>query len=181
MKRLPLLSLCLVFTLGVACSNPSQESAPAPTQQLQVKKRTQALGAVTLVEVPVSHAVLEAAGENARVRAFEIQAADDTYSVEDVAQAALQQGVSDPVSLPWQVGQSRDRDETRSALRYLNAVVPAIEADVGTDEAYRSGYYHWFRSNTAESCDLGDAYFLIFKELGTAKAFVIETQGVTEC
>jgi hypothetical protein len=40
MKRLLLLPLSLVATLGIGCNHPSQEDAPAPTQQTQVKKRT---------------------------------------------------------------------------------------------------------------------------------------------
>ena len=65
MKHLPLLSLPLLVTLGVGCSNPSQESAPAPTSAMQTKKRTQALSNVSLVEVPVSTVVQASVGENA--------------------------------------------------------------------------------------------------------------------
>ena len=190
MKSLPLLSLSLMATLGVGCSNPAQESAPAPTQQAQIKKRTQALGAVSLREVPVSPAVLTAAGEDARVRSFEIDAEEGSYTVEEVAQVALQQGVTDPVTLPWQVGVERDREETRTSLRYLNGVVPAIEAELGAEVEYRTGYYHWFRPITEESCHFGDALFLTFPGVageepsGVArpgKVFVIETEGTTEC
>ncbi len=179
MKRLPLLSLPLLVTLGVGCSNPSQENAPAPTAKTQVKKRVQALSNVSLVEVPVSPAVQVAAGENATVRAFEITSTDGTFTMDEAVAAALQQGASDPANLPWQAGIVRDRVETLSTLRYLNELMPTIEAEVGTGEEYQSGYYHWFQSRTQDSCGLGDLYVPVFGQ--SRKLYVIEATGTTEC
>ena len=178
MKSLPLLSLCLAVTVGVGCSNPAQESTPA-AQQGPVKKRSQALSSVELREVPVSTAVLAAAGDNARVREFEVVSAEGTFTSDEVVAAALQQGASDPVSLPWQAGLTRDQDETRTSLRYLESLLPAIEAEVGTQEEYHTGYYHWFQAKTEDACDLGDLYTPYFA--GSRKVFVIEATGTTEC
>lgn len=179
MKRLPLLSLSLLVSLGVGCSNPSQENAPAPTAKTQTKKRSQALTNVSLTEVPVSPAVQAAAGEGARVRVFEITSTDGTFTKDDVVAAALQMGASDPVSLPWQLGSMRDQEQTRSTLRYLNELMPTIEADVGTGEEYQSGYYHWFQARTEDACDLGDLYIPVFEQ--SRKVYVIEASGTTEC
>jgi hypothetical protein len=181
MKRLPLLSLSLVATLGVGCSNPSQEDAPAPTQQVQVKKRTQALssGRVTLEEVPVSAAVLAAAEGHATVRTFRIVASEAGVSVGEIAAAAHLAGASDPANLPWELGPERGQEETREALKYLSALVPAIEAEVGTGEVYSSGYEHWFQMSGQDFCNHGDFYSLVFKEAGLV--FVIEASGGAEC
>jgi hypothetical protein len=179
MKRLPLLSLSLLVTLGVGCSNPSPEDASAPTEKNQIQRRTQALEGVSLVEVPVPPAVRAAAGEDATVRAFEITSAEGTFTVEEVMAAALQQGASDPVNLPWQASQARNRQDTRSTLRYLNGLVPAIEAEVGTGEEYQSGYYHWFQARAQDSCGLGDLYVPVFVQ--ARKVYVIEATGTTEC
>ncbi|MFL5347198.1 MAG: hypothetical protein ACJ8AT_20640 [Hyalangium sp.] len=179
MKPLPLLSLCLLVTLGVGCSNPSQENAPAPTAKTQLKKRSQALTNVSLVEVAVSPAVQAAAGGNATVRAFEISSADGSFTRDDVVAAALEQGASDPVNLPWHAGVTRDRLETLSTLRYLNNLMPAIEAEVGTGEEFQSGYYHWFQQRAEDSCGLGDLYIPVFEQ--SRKVYVIEATGSTEC
>lgn len=180
MKRLPLLSLSLVAALGVGCSNPSQEDASAPTEQLQMKERTQALTGVTLHEVPVSAEVLAATEGEATVRAFRIEVSEGTSaSVEELVTAALEEGSSDAVNLPWQVGVERDQGETRAALKYLNALVPTIEAQVGTGEQYRSGYRHWFQTTAPDVCSHGDFYGLVFREAGLV--FVIEATGNAEC
>ena len=179
MKRLPLLSLSLLVTVGVGCSNPSQENAPAPTAKTQLKKRSQALTNVSLVEVPVGPAVQAAAGGNATVRAFQITSADGTFTKDDVVAAALEQGASDAVNLPWQLGMTRDQLETRSTLRYLNELMPNIEAEVGTGEDYQSGYYHWFQARTEDMCGLGDLYVPVFEQ--SRKVYVIEATGTTEC
>jgi hypothetical protein len=180
MKRLPLLSLFLIATLGVGCSKSSQEDAPAPTEQMQVKKHTQALTGITLQEVPVSAEVLAAAGEGTTVRAFHIEAAEGvSASVEELVTAALEEGGSDPVNLPWQAGVERDREETRLALKYLEELVPTIEAQVGTDEEYRSGYRHWMMQTAQDFCGHGDFYGLVFQQAGML--FIIEATGGTEC
>lgn len=179
MKRLPLLSLSLLVTLGVGCSSQSQDNAPAPTAKTQLKKRSQALTNVGLTEIPVSPAVQAAAGAGATVRAFEITSADGTFTRDDVVAAALDQGASDPVNLPWQAGVTRDRLETLSTLRYLNELMPTIEADVGTGEEYQSGYYHWFQQRAEDSCGLGDLYVPVFEQ--SRKVYVIEATGTTEC
>jgi hypothetical protein len=181
MKRLPLLSLSLVATFGIGCSNPSQEDAPAPTAQVQTKKRTQALGnsRVTLEEIPVSASVQAAAAGEATVRAFRIVSSEEGATVGDIVAAAHLAGASDPANLPWQSGLERGKDETRAALKYLNALVPTIEAEVGTGEAYRSGYQHWFQMSAQDLCNHGDFYSLVFKEAGLV--FVIEASGAAEC
>jgi hypothetical protein len=181
MKRLPLLSLSLVATLGVGCSNPSQEDAPAPTQQVQAKKRTQALSnsRVALQEVPVSAAVQAAAAGQATVRAFRIGSSEQGVSLGEITAAAHLAGASDPADLPWELGAERGRQETRAALKYLDALVPAIEAEVGTGEVYSSGYQHWFQRSAQDLCNHGDFYSLVFKEAGLV--FVIEASGDAEC
>jgi len=180
MKRLPLLSLSMVVALGIGCSNPSQEDAPAPTQQVQVKKRKQALSSrVTLEEVPVSAALQAAAGGEATVRAYRIVSSEADVTVAEIVTAAHSVGASDPESLPWQAGEERGKEETRAALKYLNALVPAIEAEVGTGEAYTSGYEHWFQMTAQDLCSHGDFYGLVFKEAG--RVFVIEASGSAEC
>ncbi len=178
MKRLLLLSLSLVATLGVGCSNPPpQDPPPAP---MAVKKRTQALTGVTLREEPVSADVLAATEGEATVRVFRYEVAEGiSPTVEELVTAALEEGGSDVVNLPWQAGPERDRDETRGALKYLNALVPAIEAQVGTGEQYRSGYRHWFQMTTADVCSHGDFYGLVFREAG--RVVVIEATGNASC
>ena len=178
MKRLPLLSLSLVAALGVGCSNPPpQDPPPAP---MAVKKRTQALTGVTLHEEPVPTEVIAAAGGEATVRAFRFEVVEGiTPMVDELVTAALEEGGSDAVNLPWQVGIERDREETRGALKYLNQLVPAIEAQVGTGEQYRSGYRHWFQMTAPDVCDHGDFYGLVFREAG--RVFVIEATGRAEC
>lgn len=180
MKRLPLLSLSLMAALGVGCSNPSQQDAQAPTQQMQVKKRTQALTGVTLHEVQVSEAVQLAAGGQVTVRAYRFEVAEGaTASVEELVQAALEESGADTVNLPWEVGLERDQEETRVALKYVSAVVGAIEAQVGTGEQYRSGYRHWFQQASEDVCNHGDFYGLVFQQAGLI--FVIEATGNAEC
>jgi hypothetical protein len=180
MKRLPLLSLSLVAALGVGCSSPSQQDAPEPTGQMQLKKRTQALVGVTLQEVPVSAEIQAATEGEATVRAFRIQVAEGlSPSVEELVTAALEEGGSDVINLPWQAGLERNRDETRAALKYLNTLVPAIEAQVGTGEQYRSGYRHWFQMTAPDVCSHGDFYGLVFREAGLV--FVIEATGSASC
>jgi hypothetical protein len=180
MMRLPLLSLTLVAALGVGCSSPSPQDALAPTQQMQMKKRTQALTGVTLQRVEVSEAVLAAAGGEVSVRAYRFEVAEGTSaSVEDLVQAAFEEEGTDTVSLPWEVGLERDQDETRVALKYVSALVEAIEAQVGTGEQYRSGYRHWFQQTSEDVCSHGDFYGLVFQEAGLV--FVIEATGNAEC
>lgn len=177
MNRVPLLSLCLVVAFGVGCSNPAQESAPAPTQQLQVKRSTQALEGMALRELPVSAEVLAATEGAATVRTFAIDAAPGEYTVDQVVAAAFQQAASDPVNLPWQAGVTQNREDSHVTLRYLNTLLPVIETEVGTDEEYSTGSYHWFRSQTEDSCELGDLYTVVF----AGKVYVIESRGLTEC
>lgn len=181
MKRLLLLPLSLVATLGFGCSNPSQDDAPAPTQQTAVKKRTQALGdsRVTLQEVAVSEAVRAAAGSQATVRAFQIVSAEEGVTVAEIASAAHVVGASDAANLPWQAEAERGKDDTRRALKYLDALMPAIEAEVGTGEEYGSGYQHWFQASGEDVCNHGDAYSLVFKQAG--RVYVVEAAGATEC
>ena len=180
MKRL-LLPLSLVATLGFGCSNPAQEDAPEPTQQTQVKKRTQALGTprVNLEEVAVSEAVRTAAGSEATVRAFRIVSSEEGVTVAEIVSAAHLAGASVPANLPWELGQERGKDETRRALKYMNALVPAIEAAVGSGEEYQSGYKHWFQDSGQDLCNHGDFYSLVFKQAGLV--YVIEASGATEC
>lgn len=181
MKRLLLLPLSLVATLGFGCSNPSQGDAPTPTQQTQVKKRTQALSdsRVRLEEVEVSAAVREAAGSEATVRAFRIVSAEEGVTEGELTAAAHLSGASDPANLPWQAEEARNKEDTRRALKYLNTLVSAIEAEVGTDEEYNSGYQHWFQTSGEDLCNHGDFYSLVFKQAGLV--FVIEASGATEC
>ncbi|HYH97908.1 hypothetical protein [Hyalangium sp.] len=179
MKRLPLLTLSLVGMLSVGCSKPIEGDAPTPTEQRQVKKRTQALGGVTLQEVPVSAAVLAAAEGQVTVRVFQIGASEEALSLGAVLAAAHQQGASDPVSLPWELGLERDHEETHLALKYLNELVPTIEAEVGTGEEYHSGSYHWFRMTTPEFCNHGEFHGLYFEQAGLM--VVIEDEGGAEC
>jgi hypothetical protein len=180
MKRLPLLSLSLVAALGVGCSSPSQQDAPEPTQQMQMKKRTQALTGVTLQRVEVSEAVQAAAGGEVIVHAFRFEVAEGTSAtVEELVTAALEEGGPDTANLPWEVGLERDQEETRVALKYVSALVDAIEAQVGTGEQYRSGYRHWFQQTSEDVCSHGDFYGMVFQETGLM--FVIEAAGNTEC
>lgn len=180
MKRLPLLSLSLVATLGVGCSSPSPQDAPAPTEQQQMKRRTQAVTGVTLQEVPVSPEVLAAADGEATVRAYRIAVSEGTsVSLEELVTSALEEGGSDAMNLPWQVGPGRNREETRAALKYLDTLVQAIEAQVGTGEPYHSGYRHWFQTTAQDVCSHGDFYGLVFREAGLV--FVIEATGSTSC
>jgi hypothetical protein len=180
MKRLPLLSLSLVaVSLGVGCSSSSQENASAPTPEIQVKRRTQALSAVTLSEVEPGAEVLAAAGGNATVRAFVIESAEGEYTADDVRAAALQQGASDSLNLPWEPSPAMDREDARASLRYLDTLLPAIEASVGTDEEYSTGYFHWFLPQAQDTCGHGDLYVPVFT--GARKVFVIEATGTTEC
>lgn len=180
MKRLLLLSLSMVAALGVGCSSPSQQDAPAPTQQIQMKKRTQALTGVTLQGVEVSEAVLAAAGGEVAVHAYRFEVAEGTSaSVEDLVTAALEEVGADTVNLPWEVGLERDQEETRVALKFVSALVDAIEAQVGTGEQYRSGYRHWFQQTSEDICSHGDFYVLVFQEAGLV--FAIEAAGNAEC
>lgn len=176
MNRLPLLSLSLVVTLGVGCSNPSQEDAPAPTQQL--KKRSQSIQGIALTEEPVSAEVQAAAGHST-VRTFRVESTQGTYAVQDVVTTAFELGASDPVNRPWELGVERDQEETRAALRYLDGLVEAIETEMGPAASYRSGYYHWFQRMTLDACDHGDFYGLVFE--GSNKVYIIEATGNTEC
>ena len=65
------------------------------------------------------------------------------------------------------------------ALKYLEGVVPAIEAEVGTGEQFRSGYYHWWQSAWFDRCNHGDFYGVVFPQAG--KVFILEVAGTTEC
>lgn len=180
MKSFPLLSLSLLATLGVGCSNSPQQDTQAPTQQIQMKKRTQALTGVTLHEVPVSEAVQAAAGGEVTVRSFQFVLAEGaSASVDELVQAALEESGSDTVNLPWQVGLERDHDETHVALKYVSALVDAIEAQVGTNEQFRSGYRHWFQQTTEDVCSHGDFHGLVFQE--ARLIFVIEGTGNADC
>jgi hypothetical protein len=180
MKPIPLISLTLIATLSGACSSPSDPSAPEAAEQAAPRKKvSQALGGVTLVEVAVSPAVQAAAGNQAVVRAFQLQVSEGgSASVAEVMPVALQQAASN-ASKPWRADPERNAEETRTALKYLEAVVPAIEAEVGTGEAFRSGYYHSWEAAGFERCNHGDFYGLVFPQAG--KVFTIEAAGTTEC
>jgi hypothetical protein len=180
MKRISLISLTLAATLSVACSSQSDQSAPESVEQAGPRKKvSQALGGITLVEVPVSAEVQAAAGSQATVRAFQIQAAEGSrVSVAEVMPAALQHGASD-LSKAWQADPERNMEETRAALKYLESVVPAIEAEVGTGEAFRSGYYHSWEQATFDRCHHRDFYGVLFPQAG--KVFTIEAMGDTDC
>ena len=97
----------------------------------------------------------------------------------EIVAAAHLAGASDPANLPWETGLERGKDETRAALKYLNALVPAIEAEVGTGEEYQSGYQHWVQMSAQDLCNHGDFYGLVFKDAG--RVFVIEASGAAEC
>jgi hypothetical protein len=178
MKRLPLISMTLLATLGVACSSPSDSSAPEAVEQVAPRKQvSQALSTVTLVEVPVSAAVQAAAGSEATVRAFEIQAAPGaSFTVADVMPVALQQGASD-LSKDWKVLPERNKEETREALRYLESLVPAIEAELGASVEYSSGYYHSWEAAGFELCHHRDFYGVVAGD----KVFTIEGSGNVGC
>jgi hypothetical protein len=180
MKRISLISLTLIATLSSACSSQSDQSPPESEQQAAPRKSvSQALGGVALAEVPVSAAVQAAAGGLATVRAFQIQVSEGgSASVADVMPVALQRGVSD-LSKGWQADPERNTEDTRAALKFLEGVVPAIEAEVGTGEAFSSGYYHSWEAAGLDRCNHGDFYGLVFPEAG--KVFTIEVAGTTEC
>lgn len=178
MKRFSLLALSLAATLSVACSKDAQEDAPAPSTGM--KKALQALGQATLVEVPVSAEVLAASGE-ATVRAFRIEQAEGELSIEEVVSQAFQAGVSDSAR-PWQRDiehPERNAEETRVALRYLDQLLPTIELEIGTQEEFRSAYYHWWVMTTQDSCRHADLHIVVFSQ--ARQAFTIETPGETEC
>jgi hypothetical protein len=178
MKRL-LMSLSLVATLGVGCSHPAQEDAPQTTPQ--VKKKTQALGTerVTLEEVAVSAAVQAAVEGQATVRAFRIVASEQGVNEGDIVAAAQVAGDTGSASLPWESDPARGQDETRRALKYLDGLIPALEAEVGTGEEYSSGYQHWFQQSAEDLCDHGDRYSVVFKQAGMV--FLVQVSGRTEC
>ncbi|WP_224242697.1 hypothetical protein [Hyalangium gracile] len=142
-----------------------------------MKKRTQALSTVALREVPVSAEIQQAAAGHATVRAFEIETPEGEFTPEELMAAVLQQGASDAVNLPWQAGVGRSREETRTSLQYLDQVIPAIEAEMGAEQEYSTGNFHWFRTKTEDTCDHGDLYIPSFPR----KVFVIEATGTTEC
>jgi hypothetical protein len=58
-------------------------------------------------------------------------------------------------------------------------VVPAIEAEVSTSEAYRSGSYHSWEPASFERCHHRDFYGMVFLQAG--KVFTVEAAGETEC
>ncbi|MDY7228293.1 hypothetical protein [Hyalangium rubrum] len=179
MTRFSLLALTLAATLGVACSKEAQENAPA--QATSLKKASQAVGDTSLVEVPVSAEVLAAAGENATVRAFQFAPSAGELAFADVVPMAFEVGASD-LSKPWERDSEhpeRSMEDTQSALRFLDPLVPTIETQVGTSEAYRSGYYHWWQVSTDDFCHHADLHILVFPE--ARQVFTIEAAGGTEC
>lgn len=180
MKRNSLISLAAVAILSGACSSQSDQSPPESAQEAGPRKSvSQALEGVSLVEVPVSPAVQAAVGSQATVRAFQIQAAQGaTASVAEVMPVALHRAASD-LSKDWKVDPERNAEDTRTALKYLEAVVPAIEAEVGTGEALRSGYYHSWENVAFDRCHHRDFYGLVFPQAG--KVFTLETRGDTDC
>jgi hypothetical protein len=183
MKRFPLLALPLVATLGVACSSPSQEGAPASTEQARPRRRLQAVQNFTLVETAVSAQVQAAAGTQATVRAFHLEGATGEVLITDLMLVALDQGSTDPLK-NWQQDPEhpvRNVEETREALKYLDTLLPTLEAEVGTGEAYVSGYSNWWERDQTlvDTCRHGDFYVLLFRQAG--KVFVIEAAGSTEC
>ena len=180
MKRISLISLSLIASLSGACSSQSDQSAPEPEQKAAPRKSvSQALSSVTLQEVPVSADVQLAAGSQATVRAFQIQVAEGGSSaVADVMPVALQQAVSE-LGKGWQVNSERDADETRTALKFAEGLMPAIEAQVGTGEAFSSGYYYSWQPAGLDRCAHGDFYGVVFPQAG--KVFTVELAGTTDC
>jgi len=180
MKRNSLISLAVIAVLSSACSSQSDQSPPESTPQASPRKRvSQALEGVSLVEVPVSPAVQAAVGSQATVRAFQIQVAEGGSSaVADVMPVALQQAVSE-LGKGWQVNSERDADETRTALKFAEGLMPAIEAQVGTGEAFSSGYYYSWQPAGLDRCAHGDFYGVVFPQAG--KVFTVELAGTTDC
>jgi hypothetical protein len=178
MKRISLISLTLIATLSGACSSQSEQNPPE--QQSAPRKRvSQALTGVSLEEVAVPTAVREAAGSQVTVRAFQIQLSEGgSASVADVMPVALERGASD-LTKGWQADPERDADETRTALKFAEGVLPAIEAELGTGEAFSSGYYHSWEAAGFDQCNHGGFYGVLFPQSG--KVFTIEVAGTTEC
>jgi hypothetical protein len=178
MKRISLISLTLVAILSGACSSQSDQNPPEE-QSTPRKSVSQALNGVSLEEVPVSAAVQAAAGGQVTVRAFQIQLFEGgSASVADVMPAALQHGASD-LSKGWQADPERNAEETRTALKFAEGVLPAIEAEVGTGEVFSSGYFHSWEAAGFDQCNHGDFYGVVFPQAG--KVFTIEVAGTTEC
>jgi len=180
MKRISLISLTLIATLSGACSSQSDQAPPESEKQATPRKSvSQALGGVALQEVPVSAEVQAAAGSQATVRAFQIQLSEGgSASLADVMPVALERGVSD-LSKGWQADPERNAEETRATLKFLEGVLPAIEAQVGTGEAFGSGYYHSWQPAGFDRCNHGDFYGVLFPQAG--KVFTIEVAGTTDC
>ncbi|HEX8704569.1 MAG TPA: hypothetical protein VF815_37400 [Myxococcaceae bacterium] len=180
MKRISLISLTLIASLSGACSSQSDQSAPEPEQKVAPRKSvSQALTGVTLQEVPVSAAIQEAVAGQATVRAFQIQVPEGgSVSVADVMPVALQSAAAD-LSKDWQQNPERNVEQTHVALKFLEGVLPAMEAQVGTDEEPTSGYYHSFETAELDRCNHGDFYGVVFPQAG--KLFTIEVAGTTDC
>lgn len=180
MKRISLISLPLVAILSGACSSQSDQSPPEPEPQAAPRKSvSQALSSVSLTEVPVSAAVQAAAGSQATVRAFQLQVSEGgSASVADVMPVALERGASS-LSKGWQADPERNTEETRTALKFAEGVLPAIEAEVGTGEAFSSGYYHSWEAAGLDRCNHGDFYGVVFPQAG--KVFTLEVAGTTDC
>jgi len=178
MKRISLISLTLVATLSGACSSQSDQSPPE--QQVAPRKSvSQALTGVSLTEVSISQTLRATVGSQAIVRAFQIQLSEGaSASVANVMPVALDRGVSD-LSKGWQVDPERNAEETRTALKFLEGVLPAIEAEVGTGEAFSSGYYHSWQPAGLDRCNHGDFYGVVFPQAG--KVFTLEVAGTTDC
>lgn len=180
MKRNSLISLAVIAALSGACSAQSDQAPPETTQQGTPRKSvSQALEGLSLVEIPVSPALQAAVGSQATVRAFQIQASEGvSASVGSVMPAALERAASD-LSKDWRANPERNAEDTRTALKYLEAVVPAIEAEVGTGEAFGSGYYHSWENVAFDRCHHRDFYGLVFPQAG--KVFTLEATGDTDC
>jgi hypothetical protein len=180
MKHLPLLSLSLVAALVVGCSKPADEGAPEPTQATSLKRRTQKLEGVSLVELSLSPEVAAAIGEGMRVRAYQVELGGQAApSLAELAGAGLEKGASDPAGLPWELKEEQDAEATRVALKFAEGLLPAIEAQVGTGEAPRAAHHHWWTEMLVGSCGYGDFYSVYFQQSG--KLFVIEISGQTAC
>jgi hypothetical protein len=180
MKRNSLISLAVIAVLSSACSSQSDQSPPESTPQASPRKSvSQALEGANLVEIPVSPAVQAAVGNQATVRAFQIQASGGvSVSVATVMPSALHRAASD-LTKDWRADPERNAEDTRTALKYLEGVVQAIEAEVGTGEAFSSGYYHSWENMAFDRCHHRDFYGLVFPQAG--KVFTLEARGDTDC
>lgn len=180
MKRISLISLTLIATLSSACSSQSDQAPPESEKQAKPRKSvSQALSGVTLEELAVSPEVQAIVGDQAIVRAFQIQVPEGgSVSVAEVMPVALQSAASN-LAKNWQADPELTVEETHLALKPLEGVLKAIEAQVGTGEEPNAGYYHSFENVGLDACDHGDFYGVVFPQAG--KLFTVEIAGTIGC